>query len=70
MIVDYAHNPAGLEAQRDFLQRLRGGSGARLIGRVSVPGDRRDQNIIQVGASAALTYDELFLREAADLAAR
>ncbi|ULH17653.1 hypothetical protein MF271_19770 (plasmid) [Deinococcus sp. KNUC1210] len=65
VIVDYAHNPAGLTAQRGALHQMRA-PGARLIGMVSVPGDRRDQDIREVGAAAAQTYDELYLREAAD----
>ncbi|MFC4638421.1 cyanophycin synthetase [Deinococcus hohokamensis] len=65
VVLDYAHNPAGLAAQGELLQRLRP-AGARLIGMVSVPGDRRDADIRDVGASAAQTFDELVFREGPD----
>ncbi|MFC4425193.1 cyanophycin synthetase [Deinococcus navajonensis] len=65
VVLDYAHNPAGLAAQRELLHRLRP-EGARLIGMVSVPGDRRDADIVEVGASAAQTFDEVVFREGPD----
>ncbi|AWN24559.1 cyanophycin synthetase [Deinococcus irradiatisoli] len=65
VLLDYAHNPAGLEAQRHLLHQLRQ-PGMRLIGMVSVPGDRRDADIREVGACAARTYDELVFREGPD----
>ncbi|HEY8571527.1 cyanophycin synthetase [Phenylobacterium sp.] len=62
VIMDYAHNPAGLIALRDLLTKLRPNHG-RLIGMVTVPGDRRDEDIREMGEIAAMTYDELVLRE-------
>jgi cyanophycin synthetase len=62
VIVDYAHNAAGLIALRELLQKLRA-SYRRQIGMVTVPGDRRDEDIREMGEVAALTFDELVFRE-------
>ncbi len=62
VIVDYAHNPASLIALRDLLVKLRPNYG-RQIGMVTVPGDRRDEDIREMGEVAAMTFDELVFRE-------
>ena len=62
IIMDYAHNAAGLMALRSLLVRLKPKHG-RLIGMVTVPGDRRDEDIREMGEVGALTFDELVLRE-------
>jgi cyanophycin synthetase len=49
-------------ALRDLLQKLRPMFG-RQIGMVTVPGDRRDEDIRSMGEVAALTFDEIVLRE-------
>ncbi|UBV44188.1 cyanophycin synthetase (plasmid) [Deinococcus taeanensis] len=65
VILDYAHNPAGLQAQGAALRHLRP-AGARLIGMVSIPGDRRDEDIQTLGATAAGIFDDLIFREGSD----
>jgi cyanophycin synthetase len=62
VIVDYAHNPAAIEALSDLVQRLRPNY-RRVIGVVAAPGDRRDQDIREVGAIAGKTFDLLVLKE-------
>jgi cyanophycin synthetase len=62
VIVDYAHNPAGLLALREVLTGLRGAH-ARQIGMVSIPGDRRDEDMLAMGEIAARTFDDIVLRE-------
>lgn len=62
VIVDYAHNPAGLLALRDVLTGLRT-SHPRQIGMVSIPGDRRDEDMRAMGEIAARTFDDIVLRE-------
>jgi cyanophycin synthetase len=62
VIVDYAHNPASLTALGDLLAKLRPMYG-RQIGMVTVPGDRRDDDIRQMGEVAAHLFDELVFRE-------
>jgi cyanophycin synthetase len=62
VIADYAHNAAGLIALRDLLTKLRP-MYPRQIGMISIPGDRRDDDIREMGEVAALTFDELVFRE-------
>jgi cyanophycin synthetase len=62
VIVDYAHNPAAVEALSDLVQRLRPNY-RRVLGVVAAPGDRRDQDIREVGAIAGRTFDLLVLKE-------
>ncbi|MFC4454219.1 cyanophycin synthetase [Deinococcus sonorensis] len=65
VVLDYAHNEAGLQALGQLLQRMRPPQG-RLLGMVSIPGDRRDEDIYQLGRTAAGIFDELVFREAPD----
>jgi cyanophycin synthetase len=62
VIVDYAHNAAGLEALgkvvRGLSQRYK-----RTIGTVSMAGDRRDEDIRELGRIAAGMFDQLIFRE-------
>ncbi len=62
VILDYAHNAAGLtalgEVVRGFRHRYK-----RTIGALSIPGDRRDEDILEMGRIAAGIFDELFFRE-------
>lgn len=65
VIVDYAHNPAAMRAMGDLITRLRPETG-RMIGVVSIPGDRRDADILEMGQIAAGLFDELVFRERPD----
>ncbi|MET0337516.1 MAG: Mur ligase family protein, partial [Caulobacter sp.] len=64
-IVDYAHKPAALSALGDLVGRLRE-THRRVIGVVSIPGDRRDQDIRQMGRLAAEIFDDIIFRERPD----
>jgi cyanophycin synthetase len=64
-VVDYAHNPAALRAIGGVVERLRPTVG-RTIGVVSIPGDRRDEDIREMGEIAAALFDELVFRERPD----
>ena len=57
VILDYAHNPAGLTALGDLLTQMRAHYG-RVIGMVSIPGDRRDEDILPMGQIAAGVFDD------------
>lgn len=65
VIVDYAHNPAGIAALGDLIHSLRPGH-RRTIGCVSIPGDRRDPDILAMGAAAASLFDHIVFREKPD----
>jgi cyanophycin synthetase len=62
VIVDYAHNPAGLTALGELIDGLRHRY-SRTIGVLSVAGDRRDEDIIEMGRIGARLFDELYFRE-------
>jgi cyanophycin synthetase len=65
VVLDYAHNPGSLHALGDLLSRMRPDY-ERLIGMVSIPGDRRDDDIRAMGELAAGIFDEIVFREAPD----
>jgi cyanophycin synthetase len=62
LLVDYAHNAAAMEGLIDFVFRLRAG---RRIATVTMPGDRRDEDIRNVGRLVA-KFDHVILREDED----
>lgn len=64
-IVDYAHNPAALRALGDLVHRMRPRF-ERVIGVVSTPGDRRDDDILELGRLSAGIFDEVVFRELPD----
>jgi len=65
VIVDYAHNPAALTALGRLVAKLRK-TGGRVFGMVSIPGDRRDCDLIEMGVLAAGIFDQIMFREAPD----
>jgi cyanophycin synthetase len=62
VIMDYAHNVAGLTALGRVVDGLRHRY-RRTIGVFSVPGDRRDSDILELGRLSAEIFDVLFFRE-------
>lgn len=62
VILDYAHNAAGLTALGELITGIRPRY-KRAIGVLSIPGDRRDEDIIEMGRIAAGLFDELYFRE-------
>ncbi len=65
VIIDYAHNAASLRALAECLPGLRSPDG-RTIGMVSTPGDRRDEDIIEIGRIAVESFDQVVFREGPD----
>jgi cyanophycin synthetase len=68
VVIDYAHNAVGLEALGEFVERLiadtPGASSANLrVGVVATAGDRRDEDMRQLGRVAARYFDEVIVRE-------
>ncbi|GBF07956.1 cyanophycin synthetase [Deinococcus aerius] len=62
VMLDYAHNPPGLAHLSDLVRHIRPPRG-RVIGVMGVAGDRRDEDIRQMGEIAAGMFDELVVRE-------
>jgi cyanophycin synthetase len=75
VLVDYAHNAAGLETLGDFVERLTSDSapGGRpgeaswsanlRVAVVATAGDRRDEDMRELGRVAARYFDEVIVRE-------
>ena len=59
VIVDYAHNPAGMRALGKYLERVEATS---KLGIVSAAGDRRDEDIVELGEVSAELFDEIIIR--------
>lgn len=62
VLVDYAHNSAAVEGVMDLSLRL---SARRRIGVITVPGDRRDVDLVTVGRLSA-RLDHAIIKEDAD----
>ncbi len=60
VIVDYAHNPAAMRAMCDLVGRLRK---RKTIGVIAAPGDRRDDDIRELGRIAGAAFDRLVVKE-------
>jgi cyanophycin synthetase len=65
IIMDYAHNPEGLRALGRLIQAARPDTG-RTIAMLSVPGDRRDAEVLAMGGIGAEFFDDLVFRETPD----
>jgi cyanophycin synthetase len=60
VIVDYAHNTAAYAALADMARAVTRG---RLVGVVTAPGDRRDNDLEDIGATCAARFDEMVVYE-------
>ncbi len=63
IILDYGHNIAALGALAELIDRI--ADSRRVIGVVSMPGDRRDEDRVAFGALAGSLFDRLFVAEPA-----
>ncbi|GAA4450135.1 cyanophycin synthetase [Nibrella saemangeumensis] len=59
VLVDYAHNPHGLLALGHYIKQV--GTGPK-VGIITGVGDRRDEDIIELGRVAAGLFDEIIVR--------
>jgi cyanophycin synthetase len=74
VLVDYAHNPPAVRALGEFIDLLAepsaGGRRAlvtgRRIGVIATAGDRRDEDIVELGRVAATHFDAVVVREDAN----
>lgn len=60
VLLDYAHNPAGLRALQDMIQKM---DVTERIGIIAGVGDRREEDTQEVGAVAAEMFDEIIIRQ-------
>lgn len=67
VMVDYAHNPAGFQAIARFLEKI---EAKPKIGIIAGVGDRRDEDIISLGALAGKMFDEIIVRQDRNLRGR
>jgi cyanophycin synthetase len=63
IVLDYGHNIAALRSVGDLVERI--ANGRRVIGVVSMPGDRRDEDRVTFGALAGTLFDRLYVAEPA-----
>lgn len=66
-LVDFAHNPAGLELLCDFVSKL---DGEPKVGIISGTGDRRDEDIKELGKISGKYFDEIIIRQDKNLRGR
>jgi cyanophycin synthetase len=59
MLADFAHNPHGLRLLCDFISKL---DYSKYIGIISGTGDRRDEDIRELGAISAQYFNEIIIR--------
>jgi cyanophycin synthetase len=60
VLLDYAHNPSGMAAIGNYLSKTEGDP---KVGIISGTGDRRDEDIIELGKVSAEIFDEIILRQ-------
>lgn len=60
VILDYAHNPAAVEAMARTVQRI--GVRGRKTGVIAAPGDRRDEDIREVARLAGTAFDRFVVK--------
>jgi cyanophycin synthetase len=58
-MVDYAHNPHGIRAVGKFIQSV---EASYKVGIIAGVGDRRDEDLVMLGAEAAPLFNEVIVR--------
>jgi cyanophycin synthetase len=61
VVLDYAHNAHGMQAMARTVRELN--VTGRRIGVLAAPGDRRDEDILELARAAAPAFDFIILRE-------
>jgi cyanophycin synthetase len=67
VMVDYAHNTAGFQAIGKFLEKI---DAKPKIGIIAGVGDRRDEDIFNLGKQAANMFDKIIIRQDKNLRGR
>ncbi len=67
ILLDYAHNPAGMRALKNFCDHL---DATVKVGIIAGIGDRREEDNIEMGSIAAEMFDEIIIRQDKNLRGR
>ena len=67
LMLDYAHNPAGFKAIGDFLSNI---EATEKVGIIAGVGDRRDEDILELGELSAKMFDKIIIRQDKNLRGR
>lgn len=67
LMLDYAHNPAGFSAIADFLESV---DATEKVGIIAGVGDRRDEDILELGELSAKMFDRIIIRQDKNLRGR
>ena len=67
ILLDYAHNPAGMRALQNFTNEL---EATVKVGIIAGVGDRREQDTNEIGSIAAEMFDEIIIRQDKQLRGR
>ncbi|MEN9217230.1 MAG: cyanophycin synthetase, partial [Gloeomargarita sp. HHBFW_bins_162] len=67
VLIDYAHNPHGYRAVGEFVQHWQKGE---RIGVIGAPGDRRDEDLREMGRISAQLFDRVIIKEDDDTRGR
>jgi cyanophycin synthetase len=67
LLLDYAHNPAGLKALQKFVENI---SATVKVGIIAGIGDRRREDNIEIGKVSAEMFDEIIIRQDKNLRGR
>lgn len=67
VLLDFAHNPSGLLALKKFVDNIKA---TPKVGIIGATGDRRDEDVIELGSIAADVFDEIIIRQDKSLRGR
>ena len=67
VLIDYAHNPHGLKALGQYIQQT---DAIHKVGILTGVGDRRDEDILELGQIAGELFDEIIIRLDEDMRGR
>jgi len=67
VMLDYAHNPAGFRAIASFLEQI---EATEKVGIIAGVGDRRDEDILELGELSAKMFDRIIIRQDKNLRGR
>ncbi|MGJ8591140.1 MAG: cyanophycin synthetase [Aquaticitalea sp.] len=60
VLLDYAHNPAGMRALQKFIENI---DATEKIGIIAGVGDRREEDTNEIGSISAEMFDEIIIRQ-------